>query len=302
MKIGLVGYKGSGKSTLFAWLTGVKPELGLSRGSQAAMAAIPEPRVDALGVLYHAKKLTFASLEIVDTPGLNRDHEGSAARLAAIREASCLVLVAAAFDGSDPAADARSFSEDLLLADMEVVSNRIAKVEDTMRKPLPKPEREQYLHEEQTLKLVLAAMESGKPMRAEDMTDAQAQGHAVLLPIDGKAVDGDRQHRRRREGPAAAPPGDARRVPAMAVPIGLEWELSRMSPEDRAEFEREMGAGTTDRGHLIRTMLDVSGQMLFLTAGEKECRKLDPAEGQGRRWRPPGRSTPTWPAASSAPK
>jgi ribosome-binding ATPase len=272
MKIGLVGYKGSGKSTLFGWLTGVKPDPGLSRGSQSAMATIPEPRVDALAAVYHAKKLTFASLEIVDTPGLNRSHEGSAARLAAIREAGCLVLVAASFDGSDPAADAKSFTEDLLLADMEIVSNRIAKVEDAMKKPIPRQEREQLLHEEQTLKLVLAAIESGRPMRPEDMTDAQRKVTRPFCLMTEKpwmvivnTADDEKDPKRFLQ---AMPAG----VPALAVPVGLEWELSRMSPEDRAEFEREMGAGTTDRGHLIRTMLDVSGQMVFLTAGEKESR------------------------------
>jgi hypothetical protein len=64
------------------------------------------------------------------------------------------------------------------------------------------------------------------------------------------------------------PPGTV----VFAVPAGLELELAKMSPEDRVEFEREMGVGGTDRDHLVRTLMDVSGQMLFLTAGEKEVR------------------------------
>ena len=72
MKIGLVGYKGSGKSTLFAWLTGMKPDPALAHASHSAMAPIPEPRVEALAQIYHPKKATLASLEIVDTPGLSR--------------------------------------------------------------------------------------------------------------------------------------------------------------------------------------------------------------------------------------
>ena len=87
MKIGLVGYQRSGKSTLFHWLTGVAPDPAKARDSQTAMAPIPEPRVAELCEIYVPKKITQASLEIVDTPGLERSHEGSAARLAAIREA-----------------------------------------------------------------------------------------------------------------------------------------------------------------------------------------------------------------------
>jgi hypothetical protein len=45
-----------------------------------------------------------------------------------------------------------------------------------------------------------------------------------------------------------------------------------MTPEDRAEFEREMGVGHGDRDSLLRTILNVSGQMLYFTAGDKEVR------------------------------
>ena len=100
MKIGLVGYQGSGKSTLFHWLTGVAPDPALAHTGQSAMAAIPEPRVERLCEIYHPKKVTLAAIELVDTPGLSRTHEGNAARLAMIREAGCLVLVVAAFDGA----------------------------------------------------------------------------------------------------------------------------------------------------------------------------------------------------------
>ena len=57
------------------------------------MATIPDPRVAQLCEIYKPKKITQASLEIVDTPGLSRTHEGSAQKLAAIREAGALVMV-----------------------------------------------------------------------------------------------------------------------------------------------------------------------------------------------------------------
>ena len=80
MKIGLVGYQGSGKSTLFHWLTGVAPDPALAHTGQSAMAPIPEPRVEQLCKIYNPKKVTLAAIELVDTPGLSRTHEGNAAR------------------------------------------------------------------------------------------------------------------------------------------------------------------------------------------------------------------------------
>jgi ribosome-binding ATPase YchF (GTP1/OBG family) len=85
MKIGLVGYQGSGKSALFEWLTGVRSDPAQAHTSQSAMAAVPDDRIDPLCKIYSPKKVTLAALEIVDTPGLARDHEGNAARLALIR-------------------------------------------------------------------------------------------------------------------------------------------------------------------------------------------------------------------------
>jgi hypothetical protein len=272
MKIGLVGYQGSGKSTLFEWLTGVAPDPGAVHTGQSAMAPVPEPRLESLREIYSAKKVSVASLEIVDTPGLSRAHEGNAARLAVLREAGCLVLVVAAFEGSDPAADLSSFVEDLLLADMEIVSTRIGRVEDSLKKPLPRQEHERLVHEEQVLQAVLSAMEAGEPLREMDMTDEQLRVTRSFRLLSEKprmvivnTADDETDSRRFTE---SVPQG----VVAIPIPVGLELELARMSPEDRAEFEAEMGVGGSDRNQLIRTLMEVSGQMLFLTAGPKEVR------------------------------
>ncbi len=272
MKIGLVGYQGSGKSTLFQWLTGVPPDPALAHTGQSGMAAIPEPRVEQLAAIYHPKKITLAAIELVDTPGLSRTHEGSAARLAMIREADCLVLVAAAFAGTDPLADLRSFDEDLVLADMEIVGNRIQRVEDQLRKPLPRQEHQTLEHEHATLKIVLGAMESGKPLRESHMTDEQQKVTRAFRLFSEKprlviVNTADDESQPERFTALSRP-----EMPVMAVPAGLELELSKMAPADRAEFEREMGLVATDRDHLIRTLLATSGQMIFFTAGEKEVR------------------------------
>ena len=50
--------------------------------------------------VYHPKKVTLASLELADTAGLSRSHEGNAAKLGLIREAGALVVVVAAYDPS----------------------------------------------------------------------------------------------------------------------------------------------------------------------------------------------------------
>lgn len=271
MKIGLVGYVGSGKTTLFEWLTGVRADPALAYTGQSAMAAVPEPRVELLCKIYQPKKVTLASLELVDTPGLSRTHEGNAARLAVIREAGCLVLVVAAFGGSDPLTDLASFREDLLLADMEIVSGRVGRLRESVKKP--RPNREQEMAELAALERVLAALEAGTPLTADKMSEEDARAtrsfrlmwEKPMLVIVNTADDDLDSARFDRTATESEPR-------MMAVRVGLERELERMEPADRAEFEQELGLTGSRRDEVLRAILDASGQMLYFTAGEKEVR------------------------------
>lgn len=271
MKIGLVGYQGSGKSALFEWLTGVKPDPALAHASQVAMAPVPEERVESLCQIYKPKKVTLASLELVDTAGLSRSHEGNAAKLGLIREAEALIVVVDAFSSaSDPIGDLHRFEEDLLLADLQIVAGRVEKLRESTRKP--RPNRDQELVELAALEPLAEVLESGKPLTSIQMTDDQMKAtrsfrlltekaKLVLLNIADDNTD---------------PSSVLSKLPAgtkvVAVPIGLELELERMPPDERAAFKAEMGIAGFDRDGLLRTILDVSGQMLYFTAGEKEVR------------------------------
>ena len=162
MKIGLVGYQGSGKSSLFAWLTGVEADPSMAHTAQSAMATVPDSRVEDLCGIYRPKKITRAALELVDTPGLSRDHQGNAARLGHIREAGCLVHVVAAFDGSDVLSDIRSFEEDMILADLEIVTGRVDRLRESVKKP--RPNRDEQLAELAAVEPLLEKLEAGETL------------------------------------------------------------------------------------------------------------------------------------------
>jgi ribosome-binding ATPase YchF (GTP1/OBG family) len=270
MKIGLVGYQGSGKSTLFQWLTGVVPDAAHAHEAQAAMAAIPDPRVAQLCGIYNPKKVTEASLEIVDTPGLNRTHEGSAAKLGQIREAGCLVMVVAAHGGADAAADLQRFDEDLLIADLDIVQGRIERLQDQVKKP--RPNRDELVKELEALLPLQVALEAGQTIRSLKLSAEQElatrsfqlfsqKPRLAIVNLADDDLEGDRFQ-------AHAPPG----TELVAVPLSLQVDLANMGEEERREFCQEMGVQPYDRGALLRRMMNASGQMLFFTAGEKEVR------------------------------
>ena len=171
MKIGIVGYQGSGKSTLFSWLTGETADPSLAHSTQTAIATVPEPRVDGLCQVYNPKKVTLAGLEIIDTPGLDRSHQGSASKLAMIRESGCLVMVVGAFAGSDPLTDLTNFQDDLLIADLDIISGRIERLRESVKKP--RPNRDEQQAELEALIPVHAALEEGKALHQLEMNNDQ---------------------------------------------------------------------------------------------------------------------------------
>lgn len=274
MKIGLVGYQGSGKSTLFEWLSGMRPDPALAHASQDARALVPDARIEPLSKIYQPKKITPAALELVDTAGLSRTHEGNAARLVRIREAGCLVLVVGAFErDSKPLADVDGFADDFLLADMEIVSGRIERLRESSKKH--RPNRDAELAELASLEPLLAVLESGTPVSEAGMNDEQLKVTRSFRLLTGKPkfvvfnIPDDET-----DGKSLVDQLAARTPPlrAVAVPARLELELSQMNAEERDAFRREMGIGSFDRDALLHTLVDVSGQLLFFTAGEKEVR------------------------------
>src|SRR4029077_9824507 len=88
MKVGIAGFAGSGKSTVFHWLTGVKPDPAASQRGQIGIAKITDERLTWLSDLFEPKKTTPATLEFLDTPGLDMDERrDNPRRLGILREA-----------------------------------------------------------------------------------------------------------------------------------------------------------------------------------------------------------------------
>ena len=275
MKIGLVGYQGSGKSTLFHWLTGVRPDPALSHTMQSAMAELPDPRIAALCEIYGPKKVTQAALELLDTPGLSRTHDGNASRLAQIREAGCLVIVVGTYDGEEPSQDLTSFDEDLLLADLEIVSGRIERLKGTIKKP--RPDREQLQNELNALEPLIAQLEQGQALREIELTEEQARVTRAFQLLSQKP--------RLVVINASEDEPDAQRFQSqtseivVACPLRLALELAEMPEVERDEFVQEMGLTTYSRDGILQSMLKASGQHLFFTAGDKEVRSWLLPEG-----------------------
>ncbi|MBL8797885.1 MAG: redox-regulated ATPase YchF [Planctomycetia bacterium] len=275
MKIGIVGFAGSGKSTVFQWITGVKPDPAASQRGQVGIAKIPDDRLTWLSNLFKPKKTTPAVIEFMDTPGLvQTEQRDNPRRLGIIRDADGLLVVLNGYGGGDLAQELVKFREELLFADLQIVTNRIAKLEDQLarKKNRPAKEREADEFELVLLKRIVKALEEEQSLanvslKEEEEKSVRSFQLLLLKPQVVLANIGDAQIGQALPEKLLQSAADAQTAPAK-----LELELEELSAEDRQTFMQDLGLKELTRDRTLREIYRAMKRIVFFTVGEDECR------------------------------
>jgi ribosome-binding ATPase len=268
MKVGLVGYSGTGKSTVFKWLTGEAPDPAKVQQGQVGMANLPDERLDKMSVHFKPKKGTkHAAIAFLDTPGLMMDdRKDNPRRLGILREANGLLVVLDGFSAANLAEQLTKFREELVFADLEIVTNRVDKLTGQLKRNKPAKERELDQAEFELVKRIQVALEAGKSPRSED--DDKLVRSYQLLTLKPEMVFVNR-------GDASGPlPADllALAPHAIGAPVQLELELADLDEESRVAFAADLGITGSDREQTIRDIFYGMGRIVFFTVGDDECR------------------------------
>jgi ribosome-binding ATPase YchF (GTP1/OBG family) len=273
MKVGLVGFAGSGKSTVFRWLTGVAPDPAKVQQGQLGTAKVPDDRLKAVADKFKPKKTTYAEVQFLDTPGLLADdRKDNPRRLGILREANGVCVVLDGFSRTDFADQLKKFREELLFADLEVVSNRVPKVEAGLKKAKPAKEREADELELALLKRVVTAFEAGTPASAQHITSDEEK---LLRSFQLLTLKPEIAFINRGDSGFDDPlPADLLALSPKAVqaPVKLESELAELPADQRPEFMEMMGFTHSFRDPALRSIFYAMGRIVFFTVGEDECR------------------------------
>ena len=240
LEVGIVGLPGAGKTTLFTALT--KAGGGGFGKENVGIASIPDARLVPLAQLVGARKVTPATIRVVDVPGTGP------ALLGGLRQVDAILAVADGFSaGANSAADLETLELELLVADRDHVERRLERVEKQAKSGDPALRKEA-----QVLADLLAHLESGKTLR-----DFPGLLPPELEPLTTKPLIAV------QNGPGG-------------IDLQLEAELAELSEEEAAAFRE----GPSALDEIVRRLTEALGLVTFFTAGEKETRAWTLRRGQ----------------------
>ncbi|MFC1739518.1 redox-regulated ATPase YchF [Planctomycetota bacterium] len=284
MKVALLGLLESGKSTLFSAVSSKAITPVGSTSIEEAIVPVTDERLDWLAEYYKPKKVTQATIDCLDLPGLNfADEHGraSAKRLfSKIRTVDLLVMVVREFE--NPAVPpyrgslntVRDFEElktELLLADLELVTTRIENIEKQVNKPIKIQAQDKA---ELTLqKKLQETIESEKPISSAIETESESQmvkslGFLTLKPIVVAVNIGEGQLGKNLDFTGRIKGASD----IITICAKLEYELTQLDDDSRDEFMTDLGITESAVSKFVHSCYSALGLISFLTVVSGELR------------------------------
>jgi ribosome-binding ATPase len=274
MKIALVGFAGSGKTTVFNTMTGLDVPVGFGGEARLGTVRVPDPRIDTLSAIFKPRKTTYAEMTFQDIPGEHGAEKKGLSRraLQQIRdqEALCLVLrdfANPALEGAaDPVTDLEAFIAECVLADLEVVERRL----DRARREKANPA------EVAAFELMKQVLEEERPLRTLSPVELNRdllRGYALLTDkplLVALNVTEDR-------AAEALPEALAVRLgeigaAGLVLSASMEAEIAGLAPDDQAAFLADLGLEQPALHRFIRTAYALLDLISFFTVGPDEVR------------------------------
>jgi ribosome-binding ATPase YchF (GTP1/OBG family) len=243
LEVGIVGLPGAGATQLFNALT--------SAGAQAhdlkehvGMAQIADERLEPVAAVEHARKITPASIRVVDVPGTGPQLLGN------LRQVDALLMVV-----RNPG-EVEELRLELLVADGDHVERRLERVRHQAKSGDPKLRKEVA-----ELERLLAYVEAGGTL-----ADYAEELPPELDPLTTKpvVVVGN--------GSGTVPEGLS-----LMIDLALEEELAELDDDEAAAF-REGGRSALDE--VAGRLKDALDLVTFFTASDKETRAWTLRRGQ----------------------
>lgn len=279
MKVGIIGYAQSGKSTLYR-----AAAQGQAKGDVTAVP-VPDPRFDAIVAKIQPKKTTPATVILhddIEPIGSGRPMFSNRF-LEQARKADVLLHVVRAFESHSapyhqdvsPARDQEAVDVEMVLSDLATIENRYEKL---LKIQATKSPGSTEYNEKMLFERMRPDLEDGKPIRALGLSEEELKicGNFQFLSAKQTVVAFNAD-----EDEAASPSDAVKRkieelaeqgTKAFSVCASIEEEVAQLDPEDQPEFLKDLGLTQPASVVMVKAVYDALGLITFLTVAEKETR------------------------------
>ena len=288
---GIVGLPNVGKSTLFNAITKAGAEMAnypfATIEPNVGMVEVPDKRLERIQELIPAKKIVPTTFEFTDIAGIVRGAskgEGLGNQfLENIRQTDAIVHVVRAFDDTDitsvsgkvdPIEDIDTINLELVMADLDAVNKRLAKVQRAA-----KGRDKDALAELEVLNKIKPVLENGQSVRSIEFNDQEQKIVKGLFLLTSKPVlyvaniaeedmaDPDANKYMDAINEHVKDDGEV-----IGVAAAAEEQIAEMDEEEKADFLEMEGVEEPGLNRLIRAAYKLLGLETFFTAGGPETR------------------------------
>lgn len=295
LKCGIVGLPNVGKSTLFNALTAAGIEAQnfpfCTIEPNKGIVAVPDPRLNEISGIVNPEKMIATTTEFVDIAGLVKgasEGEGLGNKfLSHIRETQAIIHVIRCFenpdithvhDEVDPVVDLETVETELLLSDIETLSNALMRLEKASRSG----DKEIAVQKEkfESLSAELSSGVLGRNAEAY-IKDSEAFKELGLITVKPCLYVGNVEDLDAGNDLLDQLINYANERNSVVLPMcnQLEAEIAELDYEEGLEFLQDMGLDEPGLNKLIRESYKMLSLITYFTAGEKEVRAWTVKDG-----------------------
>jgi GTP-binding protein YchF len=281
---GLIGVPSCGKTTIFNALTAAGASGYSGAEMNRAVVNIPDGRIDQLARIYNPQKVVYATLEVLDIPGLNKSAQGDgrgSRLLAHIKDVDALLHVVRCFeDGNipfayasiDAARDVEIIDLEMMLADSVTLENKITRLAKKARAG-----DKDALRESGHCQKILDSLQQGVAVRRQTLEPGELASISECNLVSQKPVLYIANIKTVAQVQNAFVRGlsdiaTAENAEFIAICGRDEADISQLEASEREFFLKELGLGESSMERLLIAANRLLGLVNFFTVGEDEVR------------------------------
>lgn len=285
MNIGILGLPLTGKTTLFNLLTSQHKQTDsfTSRNTKnIGVVKIADDRLDYLCSIYQAKKAIYATIEVIDIPGISSDMSEKEKQdiFNQIQNVDSLLMVVRVFHDSliprnvNPLNQLESLVYEIILRDLEITENRINRLNQSKRKLTRQEEIEKDLLGKCYQHLSNDRLLITQTFAEEELKLLSGFGLFTLKPVI-VAINLDEDQLHNNQFPEQDKLSQfIQNYQMTSIPIcgKLEMEINELNEEERKIFLEDLGFQESGIERLSNVLYDHLGLISFFTIGKDEIR------------------------------